>query len=119
MKTIVSAEEPLVSYSLAIGRGRGCKSFVFNKRQEMVPEAGFEPAHPFERHPLKMVCLPVPPLRHGVILWDLPLQARLLERGADLPQAPYPRAGTLPEPQSAQPVRQPAVPPLRWRLCPS
>ena len=24
----------------------------------MVPEAGFEPAHPFGRHPLKMVCLP-------------------------------------------------------------
>jgi len=24
----------------------------------MVPEAGFEPAHSFERHPLKMVCLP-------------------------------------------------------------
>jgi hypothetical protein len=23
-----------------------------------VPEAGFEPAHSFERHPLKMVCLP-------------------------------------------------------------
>ena len=24
----------------------------------LVPEAGFEPAHSFERHPLKMVCLP-------------------------------------------------------------
>ena len=27
-------------------------------QKRMVPEAGFEPACPFERHPLKMVCLP-------------------------------------------------------------
>ncbi len=28
-----------------------------------VPETGLEPVHPFGRHPLKMVCLPIPPLR--------------------------------------------------------
>ena len=32
--------------------------------RNVVPKAGLEPARPCERHPLKMVCLPIPPLRH-------------------------------------------------------
>ena len=32
--------------------------FGLEKNKILVPEAGFEPAHSFERHPLKMVCLP-------------------------------------------------------------
>ena len=38
----------------------GVKSITsyFNSLEMLVPEAGFEPAHSFERHPLKMVCLP-------------------------------------------------------------
>ena len=77
----------------------------------MVPEAGFEPAHPFERHPLKMVCLPVPPLRHGATLRDLPLQAELPEREPLLLQAPNPRLVPLRKQESGQPVRKPATPP--------
>ena len=30
----------------------------------LVRKGGLEPPCPFERHPLKMVCLPVPPLPH-------------------------------------------------------
>ena len=42
----VLAHGPAVSCQLSVVSG------------SLVPEAGFEPAHPFERHPLKMVCLP-------------------------------------------------------------
>ena len=52
--------------------------------ESLVPEAGFEPAHPFGRHPLKMVCLPSsttpalkaywpePPPCGGFVGWDPP-----------------------------------------------
>ncbi len=33
-------------------------------RKNLVPGAGFEPAHPFGYYPLKIACLPVPPPRH-------------------------------------------------------
>ncbi len=32
--------------------------------RRLVPRVRFELTRPFERHPLKMVCLPVPPPRH-------------------------------------------------------
>ena len=48
--------------------------------QSMVPKGGLEPPHPFGYHPLKMACLPVPPLRHwGSFRW---LLRRLGRRGS-------------------------------------
>ncbi len=32
----------------------------------LVPKAGLEPARPVEHHPLKMACLPIPPLRRSI-----------------------------------------------------
>ncbi len=35
--------------------------------EKLVPKARLELARAFTRHPLKMVCLPIPPLRQGIV----------------------------------------------------
>tara|TARA_R110002020_G_scaffold466202_1_gene688463 strand:+ start:22978 stop:24618 length:1641 start_codon:yes stop_codon:yes gene_type:complete len=37
----------------------------FSSLSRQVPTTGFEPAHPFEHHPLKVACLPISPRGHG------------------------------------------------------
>ena len=40
--------------------------FIYFPRFELVPKAGLEPAHPFGHYPLKVACLPIPPLRQFI-----------------------------------------------------
>ena len=58
--------DPKIEYN---SRGQILKnSFHFSLLQEMVADAGFEPASPSGREILSLVCIPVPPISHTIII---------------------------------------------------
>ena len=60
------------------------KALSIDKALDHVPETGFEPAHPFGRHHLKVVRLPISP--PGQTIWNLGFNVRVKQhRNAKFP----------------------------------